>query len=65
MSVRDIETAAKELPANELEGMPGRLFDFFHERWDKPIKADAESGRRDALVQEAREEIGQGRTQPL
>jgi len=65
MSVQEIETAAKELPANELEGMLNRLFDFFHERWDKQIKADAESGRLDALLQEAREEIRQGRTKPL
>lgn len=65
MSVQEIEKAAKELPTDELDGLVTRLFDFFHERWDEQIKEDAEAGRLDALLEEAREDIRQGRTKPL
>ena len=65
MSVQEIETAAKELPTDELDGLVTRLFDFFNERWDKQIEADAKAGRLDNLLNEAREEIRRGRTKPL
>ncbi|MBN8825230.1 MULTISPECIES: hypothetical protein [unclassified Spirosoma] len=65
MSVQEIEKAAKELPTDELDGLLNRLFDFFHDRWDKQIKGDVEAGRLDALLNEAREDIRQGRTKPL
>ncbi|ADB37494.1 hypothetical protein [Spirosoma linguale] len=65
MSVQEIEKAAKELPVNELDGLVTRLFDFFHERWDKQIEEDVRTGRLDDLLNEAREDIRKGRTKPL
>ena len=65
MSVQEIEKAAKELPADELDGLVTRLFDFYNDRWDKQIEADAKAGRLDALLNEAREEIRKGHTKPL
>ena len=65
MSVQEIEKAAKELPTDELDGLVTRLFDFFNDRWDKQIEADAKAGRLDALLNEAREEIRKGNTKPL
>lgn len=65
MSVQEIEKAAKELPTDELDGLVTRLFDFFNDRWDEQIKADAKAGRLDALLNEAREEIRKGNTKPL
>ncbi|UFH52959.1 hypothetical protein [Spirosoma sp. KNUC1025] len=65
MSVQEIERAAKELSTDELDGLVTRLFDFFHERWDKQIEADAEAGRFDTLLDEVRDDIRQGRTKPL
>ncbi|GAB3782605.1 hypothetical protein GCM10028818_38820 [Spirosoma horti] len=65
MSVQEIEKAAKELPTDELDGLVTRLFDFFNDRWDKQIEADAKGGRLDALLNEAREEIRKGNTKPL
>jgi len=65
MSVQEIEKAAKELPTDELDGLVTRLFDFFNDRWDKQIEADAKAGRLDALLNEAKEEIRKGNTKPL
>lgn len=65
MSVQEIEKAAKELPTDQLDGLVTRLFDIFNERWDKQIEEDVKSGRLDALMNEAREEIRQGKTKPL
>lgn len=65
MSVQEIETAAKELPANELDDLVTRLFDYFHERWDRQIEEDARAGRLDNLLNEAREDIRKGRTTSL
>lgn len=33
--------------------------------WDRQIAEDAETGKLDALIQEARDEIRQGQTEPL
>ena len=65
MSVQEIEKAAKELPADELDGLVTRLFDFFNNRWDKQIEEDVKTGRLDTLLNETREDIRQGRTRPL
>lgn len=65
MSVQEIEKAAKELPTDELDGLVTRLFDFFNDRWDKQIEADAKAGRLDALLNEAKEEIRKGNIKPL
>lgn len=65
MSVQEIEKAAKELPTDELDGLVTRLSDFFNDRWDKQIEADAKEGRLDALLNEAKEEIRKGNTKPL
>lgn len=65
MSLQEIETAAKELPVSELDGLVTRLFDYFHECWDKQIEEDARTGKLDNVLNEAREEIRKGRTKPL
>ncbi|GAB3998603.1 hypothetical protein GCM10028807_46720 [Spirosoma daeguense] len=65
MSVQEIEKAAKELPTNELDGLVTRLFDFFHERWDKQIENDLDTGKFDLLFDELEEEYKQGKTKPL
>ena len=65
MSVQEIEKAAKELPTDELDDLVTRLFDIFHERWDRQIEEDAKAGRLDDLLNEAREDIRKGRTKPL
>jgi hypothetical protein len=33
--------------------------------WDRQITADAEAGKLDALIQEARDEIREGQTEPI
>ncbi len=65
MSIQEIEAEAKKLPVSELDGLVNRLIDFFHECWDRQIREDADSGRLDALLDEVKEEIRQGRTTPL
>ena len=65
MSVQEIETAAKELTTNEIDGLVTRLLDFFHDRWDKEIEDDLNAGRFDSLFEELEEEYKQGLTKLL
>lgn len=65
MSVQEIEKAAKELPIDQLDRLVTRLFDFFHERWDKQIEEDLNLGRFDSLFDELEQEYKQGLTKPL
>ena len=60
--VKEIESAIERLPASELPELT-RWFDEHVERnWDEQMKADAEAGLLDALVDEAREARRKGQT---
>jgi hypothetical protein len=61
-SVKEIESTTGRLPASELPELT-RCFDEHVERnWDEQMKADAEAGLLDALVNEAREARRKGQT---
>lgn len=60
MSVQELELAVSKLDAEELAKFSKWFEDFRAETWDKQIASDLESGRLDALLKQADEEIAAG-----
>ncbi|MGA0332331.1 MAG: hypothetical protein ACO3N7_03335 [Kiritimatiellia bacterium] len=52
-TVKEIESALKELPADRLAEFREWYESFDAERWDKQFQEDAEAGKLDALADEA------------
>lgn len=50
MSVREIETAITQLPAEDLAELMAWLLGYHHQTWDKQIETDLEAGRLDKLL---------------
>jgi hypothetical protein len=65
MSVREIEVAITQLPAEELIELVTWLTEYYAEVWDKQIERDLEAGRLDTLLAEIDEEYAVGLAQPL
>lgn len=65
MSIQEIERAVSGLSAEELSRFREWFFEFDAAAWDRQFTEDAESGRLDALADEALAELRSGRTRPL
>ncbi|MEP7338723.1 MAG: hypothetical protein ABI977_13385 [Acidobacteriota bacterium] len=65
MSVRELELAVSKLEVEELAKFSQWFEDFRAEIWDKQIARDLESGRLDALLKQADEEIVAGQFSKL
>ena len=64
-TVKEIESAIKQLPPKEKWNLLHRFHDALWSEWDKQIEADAVAGRLNHLVQEVEEDIAAGRVKPL
>ena len=65
MSIKDIERAITELPAEDLTELAAWFADYLADVWDKQIEQDLETGRLDALLKEVNAEYEAGLSQPL
>ncbi len=65
MSVQEIESAIANLPHEEFWKLMERLDQLQEERWDQQIVRDLASGRFDALIEQAKQELATGRGTPL
>lgn len=65
MSIQEIETAVAQLPPEELDQLMERLEEMRQDQWDQQIARDAEAGRFDALIAEAKKDFAEGRCTPL
>ncbi len=65
MSVQEIESAIENLPAKDVHELANWLAEWRNQLWDKQIEEDFNSGRLDALLDEADAEYEQGLTKPL
>lgn len=65
MSVQEIEIAITQLSSEEFWKLSDWMTQYQSRQWDKQIEEDAKAGRLDALINEAKEEIRQGKTYPL
>ena len=70
MSIDELEKVVSNLPPDEFERF-SLWFDHYRQsrqeddEWDRQMKADAEAGKFDDLIEEAEEDIAAGRTYPL
>lgn len=65
MSVVEIESAIKQLPANELAEFASWFEEFHARAWDRQIEQDIRTGKLDALGQRAKTDFEAGRCKPL
>ena len=65
MSVKEIEAAITQLPAQEVAELMSWLAEYHAQIWDKQIEDDLEAGRLDALLAEVDKEYQAGQAQPL
>lgn len=65
MSVQEIETAITQLSHEEFWKLSDWLIEYRNQQWDDQIEEDFNSGRLDALLDEADAEYEQGLTKPL
>ena len=65
MSVKEIEIAITQLPANDLAELMAWLENYNAQMWDKQIEEDLEAGRPDPLLAEIDKEYEAGIGQPL
>ena len=65
MSVKEIETAIIQLPAQDLAELMVWLENYHAQVWDKQIAEDLEAGRLDALLAEVDREYEAGLGKPL
>ena len=65
MSVTEIESAIRQLPASDLAELMAWLEEHHEQVWDQQIEADLEAGRLDALLAEVDKEHEAGLARPL
>jgi hypothetical protein len=65
MSVEELEKAVSKLPREELARFTAWFQDYLSEAWDRQMEADAEAGKLDKLIDQAKKDHRAGRTTPL
>ena len=64
-TVKDIESAITQLEPKDVKAVADWLQEYREELWDKQIEADANAGRLDKLMEEAKQDYLAGHCQPL
>ena len=65
MSVKEIETAIKDLAPQDVEKLAVWLTDYQNRAWDEQIGRDLDEGRLDSFLSAAEAEYQAGNTRPL
>ncbi len=65
VSITEIQEAIRVLPETEYARLRQWISDLDWERWDGQVEADAEAGRLDFLIAEAREAKARGALEEL
>ncbi len=65
MSLQEIETAVKGLPAADLTAFARWFEEYLADAWDRQIEEDVKAGKLDALGQQAMDDFDAGRCTPL
>lgn len=65
MTVAEIESAIKKLPANEVSELSEWLAEFEAKIWDEQIAEDLQNGKLKSLIEEAEKDFAEGNCQPL
>ena len=64
-TVAEIENAIKKLTPEEIRKVGDWLDAFREQLWDQQIEADAQAGKLDKLMEEAKQDYLAGRCKPL
>jgi len=64
-TVAEIENAIKKLTPEEIRTVGDWLDAFREQLWDRQIEADAQAGKLDKLMEEAKQDYLAGRCKPL
>jgi hypothetical protein len=64
-TVQEIEAAIRKLPPKEIEAVADWLAELREEMWDRQIAADAQSGKLNSLIQEAKTEYRASKATPF
>lgn len=65
MSLKEIETAVRQLPAEDLTQFTRWFQEYLADAWDQEIEADMISGKLDALLEQADASFEAGRVKQL
>ena len=64
-TIQEIESAITKLKPEEIRTVGKWLDELREQMWDKQIEADAQAGRLDKLMEEAKRDFEAGRCKPL
>lgn len=65
MSVKEIEAAIAQLPRHEISEYSRWFEEFGNQMWDEQIERDANAGRFDKLIEQAKAQYAAGQCKPL
>jgi hypothetical protein len=65
MTIEELKQEINQLPPAEQAQLAAWLEERQAEEWDRQIERDAQAGKLDNLIREAKEEFRAGRTTPL
>ena len=65
MSIQEIEKAVAQLLPEEIDQLMERLEEVRQEQWDQQIARDSSVGRFDALIEQSKRDVAEGRFRPL
>lgn len=65
MSIQEIEAVVAQLPPEEFNHLMERLEELRQEQWDQQIARDSAAGRFDALIEQAKRDVAEGRVRRL
>lgn len=63
--VEELEARVKNLPKNEFNQFRDWFVEFENEIWDKQIAADFRAGKLNRLIENAKQEMAQGKAREL
>ena len=65
MSVQEIEKAISQLPDSQVAELSQWFEEYQNQRWDAQIERDANAGRFDAMMEQAKADCAAGLCKPL
>jgi hypothetical protein len=65
MTVKELELAISELPADDQRELMAWIDKYRAEMWDKQIEEDLANGRLDSVLREVEQEYEAGHSKPL
>lgn len=65
MTISELEQAITQLSDDDLAHFRAWFDEYYAQKWDEQIEADAKASKLDKIIAEVTEEYNAGRSQPL